>query len=206
KTNEVHHPTRHAIVIGAGIVGLSTAYHLIREGWQVTVIERDQPGQGCSSGNAGAVSPGSIVPLATPGILSQVPRMLIDRKGPLTVPVNYWIKAAPWLYRFVAASTRQRAGIISEHMSTLLVHALDQHTHMLADIGASRLLRVTGQIHAYPDADSLANDRYGWERRKAMGVEVVPLEFADLRELEPAIGPAYRCGYYLPEQGMMLDP
>src|SRR4051794_41001794 len=56
------------VVVGAGIVGVCTAWHLLRRGTQVTLIDRDPPGRGCSYGNAGAVGPGSIVPLATPGI------------------------------------------------------------------------------------------------------------------------------------------
>lgn len=54
----------HVTVIGAGIVGAATTYVLCREGLPVTLIDRDEPGLGCSYGNAGAASPGSVAPIA----------------------------------------------------------------------------------------------------------------------------------------------
>src|SRR3546814_9641476 len=55
-------------VIGAGIVGLSVAWHLQRRGERVVVVDREEPARGCSFGNAGALSSGSVAPLAMPGI------------------------------------------------------------------------------------------------------------------------------------------
>src|SRR6266850_2011307 len=66
------------VVVGAGIVGVCTAWHLLRRGANVMLIDRDAPGRGCSYGNAGAVGSGSIVPLATPGIMRDALRMIIN--------------------------------------------------------------------------------------------------------------------------------
>ena len=57
------------VVIGAGIVGVCAAWHLLRRGANVTLIDRDEPGLGCSYGNAGALSFGSVAPLAMPGVM-----------------------------------------------------------------------------------------------------------------------------------------
>ena len=56
------------VVIGAGIVGVCTAWHLLRRGANVALIDSDEPGRGCSYGNAGALSSGSVAPLAMPGV------------------------------------------------------------------------------------------------------------------------------------------
>ena len=56
-------------VIGAGIIGTCIAYTLRRRGADVVLLDRDEPGHGCSFGNSGAISTSSVVPLATPGIL-----------------------------------------------------------------------------------------------------------------------------------------
>src|SRR6478609_8089530 len=85
------------VMVGAGIVGVCTAWHLQRRGANVTLIDRDEPGRGCSFGNAGAVGAGSIVPLATPGIIRDALRMLLDPAAPLRIPLSYLAKAAPWL-------------------------------------------------------------------------------------------------------------
>ena len=74
------------IVIGAGIVGACTAWNLARRGLKVALIERDGPGRGCSFGNAGAISFGSVVPLAMPGVLKGAIGMLLDPEAPLRFP------------------------------------------------------------------------------------------------------------------------
>ena len=61
-------------VIGAGIVGICCASYLQRTGFQVTVVDERPPGEGCSFGNAGIISPRSCVPIAEPGMLWKVPR------------------------------------------------------------------------------------------------------------------------------------
>src|SRR5262249_24778057 len=91
-------------VVGAGIVGVCTAWHLLRRGGDVTLIDRDEPGRGCSFGNAGALSSGSVAPLAMPGVMRDALSMLLDPAAPLRIPLSYLPKAAPWLAQFVRAA------------------------------------------------------------------------------------------------------
>ena len=70
------------VVVGAGIVGVCTAWHLLRRGANVTLIDRDEPGLGCSYGNAGALSFGSVAPLAMPGVMRDALSMLLDPAAP----------------------------------------------------------------------------------------------------------------------------
>lgn len=74
------------VVVGAGIVGLCVAWHLANRGLKPIVLDGEEPGSGASSGNAGAISAGSVAPLAMPGVLKQVPVMLTDPKGALHIP------------------------------------------------------------------------------------------------------------------------
>src|SRR4029434_3979974 len=127
--------TRDAVVVvGAGIVGVCTAWHLLRRGAQVTLIDRDAPGRGCSYGNAGAVGPGSIVPLATPGIMRDALRMLLNPAAPLRIPMSYLPRAAPWLTRFVRASRPNEVRRISDVLATLLAHSIERQIEILSEI------------------------------------------------------------------------
>src|SRR5262245_16013810 len=92
------------VVVGAGIVGVCTAWHLQRRGARVALIDRDAPGMGCSFGNAGALSFGSVAPLAMPGVMRDALRMLLDPAAPLRIPLSYLPIATPWLWQFVRAS------------------------------------------------------------------------------------------------------
>ena len=76
-------------VIGAGIVGSCIALELQRAGATVTLIDREAPGNGCSFGNSGALSPSSIAPLAMPGVLASLPAMLLNPESPLALRLAY---------------------------------------------------------------------------------------------------------------------
>jgi len=65
-------------IIGAGIVGICCALSLQERGVQVRLIDRGEPGQETSFGNAGVISPWSIIPQAMPGIWKSIPRMLLS--------------------------------------------------------------------------------------------------------------------------------
>lgn len=194
------------VIVGAGIVGLCTALYLRRLHDRLVILDPNAPGTGCSSGNAGSVSPGSVAPLGMPGVLRQLPSMLLDPGGPLRIPARSLIPTAPWLLRFLAASGKERVADISDSLHAILRGSLERHAEILDEIGASDLIRTTGQLHLYPDEESLAKDAGGWRLRREHGVRLDPVGPAEIRELEPAVGDHYRVGYFLPEQGMIANP
>lgn len=200
------HAATTAIVVGAGIVGLCTAYHLRKAGWQVQVIDRDEPGMGCSAGNAGSLSTGSVVPLGMPGILKQAPGMLMDSSGPLSVPPHYWLAAAPWLLRFIKASTPDRVAQIATALKPLVAPSITCHQQIMTDLGEPGLIQVAGQLHVYPDRKALAKDSGGWTLRRQHGVRIEELGPEEIQSLEPEVGTHYKVGYFLPDQGMVVNP
>ncbi|HET9023006.1 MAG TPA: FAD-dependent oxidoreductase, partial [Burkholderiaceae bacterium] len=122
-------------IIGAGIVGVATAAYLKRDGHDVTVVDMRPPGEYCSFGNAGILSPGSCVPLATPGIQWKVPGYLMDPMGPLTIRWGYLPKAAPWLLRFLAASAPARVEAIANALRPLLRQTFDAYGPLAGHAG-----------------------------------------------------------------------
>jgi glycine/D-amino acid oxidase-like deaminating enzyme len=173
----------------------------------VLVLDRDAPGSGASSGNAGAISAGSVAPLAMPGVLKQVPGMLLDPAGALHIPPRYALKAAPWLLRFVASARPDRVARIAEALAGLLGNAMEQHRAILAEEGALDLIRETGQLYLYRDRAHYAKDAGGWALRQQHGMR---LEFLDggeaIRALEPDMQGDYALGVFIPEQGSSVDP
>ena len=77
-------PTQ-VIIIGGGIIGLSSAFYLQEAGYAVTVLDRTDMLQGCSYGNAGYVCPSHFVPMATPGIVRQGLKWMLDAKSPFYI-------------------------------------------------------------------------------------------------------------------------
>jgi glycine/D-amino acid oxidase-like deaminating enzyme len=194
------------VVVGAGIVGVCTAWHLLRRGADVTLIDRDEPGRGCSYGNAGALSFGSVAPLAMPGVMRVALSMLLDPAAPLRIPLSYLPKAAPWLRQFVRASRPDEVRRIAQALSTLLANAIEKHVELLAEIGAADLVRRTGQLYLYPDEAYLAKDTLSWALRREHGLRVERLARGEILALEPEVGPVYAIGMFTPDQGMSINP
>jgi D-amino-acid dehydrogenase len=195
------------IVVGAGVVGLCTAWHLARQGAQVTVLDRGEPGGGASSGNAGAISAGSVAPLAMPGVLKTVPQMLTDPKAPLHIPMSYWPRALPWLWQFVASARTAKVAATAQALSTLMFGAMDRHREILAAEGALDLLRETGQLYLYRDRAQYAKDAASWTLRQQHGMHIEFLEGLEaIQALEPDVRGSYQLGVFIPEQGSCINP
>ena len=133
---------RHVTVIGAGIVGMSCALHLLREGHQVRVIDRLPPGAGCTYGNSGLFADYSFVPLSLPGVLANVPKWLLDPLGPLAIRWRHAPKMLSWLLRFVRAGRPQRVAEICDALSPLLISALEEHLTLARGTDAEGLIRT----------------------------------------------------------------
>ncbi|HUP94445.1 MAG TPA: FAD-binding oxidoreductase [Burkholderiales bacterium] len=193
-------------VIGAGIVGVATASYLRRDGHDVTIVDMRPPGEYCSFGNAGILSPGSCVPLATPGVHWKVPGYLADPLGPLTIRWGYLPKAAPWLLRFLAASTPARVDEIADALRPLLRETFDAYRPLVQNARASDLIRQTGYVVAYEKRASYVGDSLAWKLRRDRGVALEELDDAGVKKLVPQLTRNYEVGLYLPEQGFVSNP
>ena len=116
------------LIIGAGIVGVSSALWLQRAGFSVTLIDSGPVGEGASFGNAGNISPGSVVPYLIPGIWKQAPGWLLNPEGPLAVRPGYFLKVLPWLMTAVKSAGEEAALRTSRAMHALHGGTLELHS------------------------------------------------------------------------------
>jgi D-amino-acid dehydrogenase len=94
-----------AIVIGGGIIGLSSAYYLQQGGWDVTLLDKDDFSDNCSYGNAGYVCPSHFVPLATPGIVTQGLKWMWNSRSPFYVEPRLNAALISWGLKFMKSAT-----------------------------------------------------------------------------------------------------
>ncbi len=198
--------TKNVTIIGAGIVGMATAGYLLRDGHKVTVVDQGAPGEYCSFGNAGILSPGSCVPFAMPGTLAKVPKYLLDPQGPLSIKPSYALRALPWLLRFVAAGRRARIDPIADALRALLKQTFDAWTPLAQWAGVRELLRRDGYLVVYESEQAFRGDALAWKIRRDRGVICVDLDAARIAELEPNLRGIYKAGMFLPEQGYVANP
>ena len=105
-----------AVIVGAGIIGLCSAYYLQQSGWEVELIEKNDGTDNCSFGNAGFIVPSHFTPLASPGIVAQGIRWMFDSKSPFYVKPSLNWPLIQWGYLFLRKANRRNV----EHAATYL--------------------------------------------------------------------------------------
>ena len=201
--------TDHVVIIGAGIIGATSAYQCLNAGLRVTLIEPDRPGdeQAASFGNAGWLSSHSVLPPAAPGVWKDVPKWLADPLGPLAIRWKYFPRAFPWLVRYLnAASNYTKIERTAVALRTLLAGAPALHQEMAEQAGVGHLIVRTGLLHAYLSKEHFAKDAKAWDIRKKEDILWKELNAAELAELEPDLDRRYTFGVLVPETGSCRNP
>ncbi|MBW5440247.1 FAD-binding oxidoreductase [Bradyrhizobium canariense] len=204
-----HDKTLRIAVIGAGIVGAATAWELIKDGHDVTLIEPEEPGgrQAASYGNGAWISPASIIPMSMPGLWRKLPGYLLDANGPLVLRWTALPTMAPWLLRFLAAGwTVEKVEHTARLLASILRDSPQRHVVLSNEIGKPDYIRRTGLLYAYPDREAFGDDALAWRLRKENGLRWVELDAGELRRREPDLSPAYRFGAFVEEGAYCTDP
>ena len=174
-------------VIGAGIVGACAAIQLLNAGHPVVLIEKDAPGSGASSGNAGSIGTASIPPYGMPGLYKKIPKVLFDPLFPLVLRRENIINSLNWFRKLISASQVARVSKIADARALILAHAEYAYTEMLNSLKLQHLIQKTGLIHTYQSNKSFLNSGYATSLRKDRGVHLMTLSGHELRDIEPMI-------------------
>ena len=141
-------------VIGAGIQGICISLFLIKKGFKVTLIDREEPGkESASYGNAGHYSPYASVPINRPDILTDVPSMLLSSTGPLALKWNYVPKMIPWFLKFIKNCSKKKMMHTAKYMHQILDLALPAYDDLFKDIDISGLVENKGIIYFWTNQD-----------------------------------------------------
>ncbi len=193
-------------VIGAGIVGVTTALYLQRDGHRVSVVDRAAPGQGASFGNAGSIAPSSIIPMAMPGTLQQVPKWITNPLGPLTISWRELPALLPWLMYFRRACAPAQVGRAARALRSLNGPAVHSYRTLLASIGAPELLRIDGMLHVYRTESGFVASAAARTLRTDNEAPVEVLDADAIQRMAPALSRDYRWGFFLPDNGHVTNP
>lgn len=193
-------------VLGAGIVGLCCALSLAERGHKVRVIDREAPGRATSYGNAGIISPWSIVPQSMPGLWRKIPGLLRDADKPVRVRPSHWPKMVGWGLRFLANGREDRVRTISDAMEHLCAPSIDLYRRHLSGTGQDHLVKDAYYIHAFRAAHQADLSDLGYRLRKEKGAEMEVVGPEDLRTLEPALGPDFNAAILIKGQARADAP
>ncbi len=193
-------------VLGAGIVGLCTALALQKTGFQVRIIDADAPGKGTSFGNAGVISPWSVVPQSMPGIWRHIPGWLLREDGPIFVRPRYFPVLIPWGLRFLNAGKLAKVREISTAMAAMNESNIELYREILKQSGDLHLVKESNYVHAFRDPDKLNLDSLEYSMRRQKGAELETIGESELHALEPALSSEFKAAVLIKNQARALSP
>ena len=182
-------------IIGAGIQGVCNALFLQKKGFDVTLFDRDEPGNAASYGNAGHFSPYASVPLNRPDILTDVPSLLISSRGPLALKWNYVYKMLPWFMKFIQNCSQKKMMHTAKYMHQILNLSLTAYDELFDEIDLGGLIENKGILYVWND-QNLKSRELEINIRKELGVKQQVLNKKEISDLEPNLKPFYHGGVF----------
>ena len=180
------------IVLGGGVIGVSTAYYLARAGAQVTVLERENGvALETSFANAGQVSPGYSTPWAAPGIPLKAIKWLFQRHAPLAIRADGSLFQLRWMAAMLRNCTNARYAVNKERMTRLAEYSRDCLRQLRQDTGIEYEQRTQGTLQVFRTAAQMEAARRDTAVLEECGVPYrLMTDAGELAEYEPALARA----------------
>ena len=182
-------------IIGAGIQGVCNALFLQKKGFQVTLFDRDEPGNAASYGNAGHFSPYASVPLNRTDILTDIPSMLLSSRGPLALKWNYIFKMIPWFSKFLINCSNKNMKHTAKYMHQILDLSLPAYDELFDEIQLDNLVESKGIMYVWTN-ENLKSRELEIKMREELGVKQKLLSRKEIHDLEPNLKPFYDGGVF----------
>lgn len=198
------------IVIGAGIIGVVTAYRLLQNGFSVTLIDKTEPGpksgQCCSYGNAGHFAPEQIFPLPSPSLRRQIPAMMLNPDSPLTVRPSHYLPFLPWAISFLWHCRKAPFDRGTAALKDLNRLALADWKVLLKDTGQEKYLKTQGTLEVFKTPKGRARGMIIRDNLARHGIASRLLSPTELKDRVPAISPDQQGALFYPDGGHCINP
>jgi D-amino-acid dehydrogenase len=203
---------RKAVIVGGGVVGSACAYYLSQRGWEVTILEQNRFGRGCSHGNCGYVSPSHVLPHAQPGAIWPVLRTMLQRNSPFIVRPRFDPALWKWLLGFARRCNRHDMLKAAAAIAAILKSSRKLFDELFAaesfdcdweQRGLLFVFKSQKSFEHYAEVDKLLSEQFD--------TPAVRMEEEALLELEPALKPGiagaylYECDAHLRSDKLMAS-
>lgn len=194
------------IVLGAGIVGVSTAAHLRRLGLDVALIDRKHPGQEASAGNAGVVQHNGFLPYGLPKNPLGFLRSSFNLGGPFSYRPATAIRMLPWIRKYVAASYGEAAENYCRSIMPLRAKALETHFDLAEASNAGRFYRRGGWLHLFRKHATFDADEPERYHARLHGVDYHEMDDREIAALEPGLQASGMKAVHWPQSWSVSNP
>jgi D-amino-acid dehydrogenase len=178
-------------VLGAGIVGVAAAWHLLKRGRSVALVDRREPGEETSYGNAGVVERDGFLPLTFPRSVAALARYALNRSPEAYYHPLFLPRLIPWLLAFRAEGDPARLAAFAEAVDAIQRHAVAEHRDIARDADAEHFFRDTGWVRLYRTAAAFAADAPLTAHADRFGVRYEVFDAAGFAALEPHVRPVF---------------
>ncbi|MEJ2881661.1 NAD(P)/FAD-dependent oxidoreductase [Pedobacter sp. GR22-6] len=191
------------IIIGGGIIGLSSAYYLSKQGHQITVIDKGDLTDNCSFGNAGMIVPSHFVPLAAPGMIRQGIRWMFDSKSPFYVKPSLGGGLPAWGLTFLKKSTQRHVEESALPLRDLSLLSKQLFQDLAKEPDFDFELRNNGILAFYKTEKAAEEEAHLAKRAIELGLDMAVLSKAECEALQPKLkldvlgAVHYRCDAHL---------
>ncbi|MEO6639279.1 MAG: FAD-dependent oxidoreductase, partial [Ginsengibacter sp.] len=181
KTNE------RVIIIGGGVTGLCSAYYLLKRGIHSTIIDSGDITDGCSFGNMGYLSPSHFIPLASPGIIAEGLKYMLNNKSPFYIKPRLNARFLQWGLQFYRNSTQAVVEKNTPHLNDLLQLSRRLMNEIKDDIGDVFDMEEKGCLMMCRNQQTFEHELHLADTAEKLGLSVTRLTETEVQEMEPDV-------------------
>ena len=196
----------HIAVVGAGIIGICSAYFLNKSGFKVTLIDKNEPGSMTSYGHACTFADYACIPVNSPDLFRDIPSMLLRSDGPLAVDFLYTIRNLSWVMKFLQNCTTKKVKYISNSLGNLLNNASTSYDEIFSDVDVSQYIKNEEALYLYQNENEFLKASITNKIREKNGVKIKNLSKNEILELEPNLAPVFFNGQLFIGSRHTTDP
>ncbi len=185
-------------IIGGGIIGLSSAYYLMKAGHTVTIIDQSDLKDGCSFGNAGMIVPSHIIPLASPGMIAKGMRWMFNSTSPFYVRPRLSGELIKWGWEFYKHANKKHVDAAAPALKEISLLSKAMYQQLAKDLSFDFGYHERGLLMLYQTKETEHEEQQGAAYANKLGVEAHVLSPEEIQKLEPDIRVNVRGGVYYP--------
>lgn len=200
-----HQKAADVLIIGGGIIGVCAGYYLTREGFSVTLVEKDQLNAGSTYGNAGLIIPSDSLPVPGPGVLTQGLRWMLDSASPFYIKPTLDPGVLRWLWNFQGACRESAWKQAAPLLTRLSVESIRLFIQLLQEENLDCHFHREGLLLLYHTGPGFKKGKKLLDKLGNLGIEGESLSPGRLETLFPPTRPEVQGGIYF-QPDAHLDP
>lgn len=199
-TNEVAPIKADVLIVGGGVIGLASAYELSKAGAKVVVIDKFEPGYGCSYGNAGWITPCFAMPLPMPGMLFKSFKWLLDPESPLYIKPELSPALISWLITFMGSMTQKKMLRSVDALTQISIQSLKLYQELSAKTDKPFSFEQKGLFMVAQSDDGLKYAKQEMELVSRNGVTGRLMLEEEARAFEPSLTKRFKGGVFFDQE------